>query len=142
MKPPSIIMLTPSGRFSIGNRICLNISDFHPETWTSNMGIRGIIISLISFMCEETITTGAVQASSFIRKKMAKESWGYNLKDKHFCELFPEYIEECKSKSEIVETESNTIDKLTMFYINHQKIITLIFPIIILIISSLIMNYK
>lgn len=26
MKPPSIIMLTPSGRFVVGQRICLNIS--------------------------------------------------------------------------------------------------------------------
>ncbi|ORZ35162.1 ubiquitin-conjugating enzyme/RWD-like protein [Catenaria anguillulae PL171] len=32
-KPPSIRMLTPSGRFKPGERICLSYSDYHPETW-------------------------------------------------------------------------------------------------------------
>lgn len=32
-KPPSIRMLTPSGRFEPNQRICLSMSDFHPETW-------------------------------------------------------------------------------------------------------------
>jgi ubiquitin-conjugating enzyme E2 J2 len=32
-KPPSIRMLTPSGRFKPGERICLSISDFHPDTY-------------------------------------------------------------------------------------------------------------
>jgi len=30
MKPPSVIMLTPNGRFKTNERICLSISDFHP----------------------------------------------------------------------------------------------------------------
>ena len=32
-KPPGILMLTPSGRFETGTRLCLSMSDFHPETW-------------------------------------------------------------------------------------------------------------
>lgn len=32
-KPPSILMLTPSGRFAIQQKLCLSISDFHPESW-------------------------------------------------------------------------------------------------------------
>lgn len=32
-KPPGIMMLTPNGRFKTGTRICLSMSDFHPETW-------------------------------------------------------------------------------------------------------------
>lgn len=31
MKPPSVIMFTPSGRFEPNQRICLTISDWHPE---------------------------------------------------------------------------------------------------------------
>ncbi|RYG54643.1 hypothetical protein EON66_06865 [archaeon] len=31
LKPPSVMMYTPSGRFSPGSRICLSMSDFHPE---------------------------------------------------------------------------------------------------------------
>ena len=32
-KPPSIYMITPSGRFQTNTRLCLSISDFHPDTW-------------------------------------------------------------------------------------------------------------
>ena len=32
-KPPSILMITKSGRFQINTRLCLSMSDFHPETW-------------------------------------------------------------------------------------------------------------
>ena len=31
--PPSILMLTPNGRFSTNTRLCLSMSDYHPETW-------------------------------------------------------------------------------------------------------------
>jgi ubiquitin-conjugating enzyme E2 J2 len=33
LKPPSVMMLTPSGRFQPNRRLCLSMSDFHPETW-------------------------------------------------------------------------------------------------------------
>ena len=32
-KPPSILMITPNGRFKTNTRLCLSMSDFHPETW-------------------------------------------------------------------------------------------------------------
>ena len=31
LKPPSVMMLTPSGRFQPNRRLCLSMSDFHPE---------------------------------------------------------------------------------------------------------------
>lgn len=33
LKPPSIILLTPNGRFQVGTKICLTISAHHPEFW-------------------------------------------------------------------------------------------------------------
>jgi len=32
-KAPGIMMLTPNGRFTTGSRLCLSMSDFHPESW-------------------------------------------------------------------------------------------------------------
>ncbi|KAJ1636639.1 ubiquitin-conjugating enzyme/RWD-like protein, partial [Pavlovales sp. CCMP2436] len=32
-KPPAVMLLTPNGRFEVRKRICLSISDFHPEQW-------------------------------------------------------------------------------------------------------------
>jgi ubiquitin-protein ligase len=31
LKPPSVLMLTPNGRFQPNRRLCLSMSDFHPE---------------------------------------------------------------------------------------------------------------
>ena len=31
LKPPSVMMLTPNGRFQPNRRLCLSMSDFHPE---------------------------------------------------------------------------------------------------------------
>ena len=31
LKPPSVMMNTPNGRFSPNRRLCLSMSDFHPE---------------------------------------------------------------------------------------------------------------
>lgn len=38
-KPPSIYMLTPNGRFETDRRLCLSISDFHPETWVPTWSV-------------------------------------------------------------------------------------------------------
>eukprot|EP00958_Prasinococcus_capsulatus_P003114 scaffold276_cov548-Prasinococcus_capsulatus_cf.AAC.7 len=32
-KPPSFVFTTPNGRFEVGTKICLSISDHHPEQW-------------------------------------------------------------------------------------------------------------
>lgn len=32
-KPPSITMITPNGRFATNTRLCLSMTDYHPETW-------------------------------------------------------------------------------------------------------------
>jgi ubiquitin-protein ligase len=42
-KPPSIRMLTPSGRFEPNQRICLSMSDFHPETWNCMWSVSSIL---------------------------------------------------------------------------------------------------
>ncbi|KAA0160185.1 hypothetical protein FNF31_04495 [Cafeteria roenbergensis] len=64
MSPPAVIMLTPSGRFKPGERLCLSISDFHPESWQPAWGVEKVILGLQSFMVTDDVTYGAVQASS------------------------------------------------------------------------------
>ena len=33
LKPPGIQMITPNGRFKSKTRICMSMSDYHPESW-------------------------------------------------------------------------------------------------------------
>jgi len=77
-KPPSIMLLTPNGRWEVNKKICLSISAYHPEQWQPAWGIRTILEALISFM--ETPGDGAVGALDFSpeeRRRLAKESLNY-----------------------------------------------------------------
>ena len=60
-KPPATMMITPSGRFETDRRLCLSISDFHPESWVPTWSISTILTGVLSFMVEDELTTGAVQ---------------------------------------------------------------------------------
>ncbi len=44
--PPSIMLLTPNGRFETNKKICLSMSNFHPELWQPAWGIRTMIEAL------------------------------------------------------------------------------------------------
>lgn len=49
-KPPSIYMITPNGRFKTNTRLCLSISDYHPDTWNPAWSVSTILTGLLSFM--------------------------------------------------------------------------------------------
>jgi ubiquitin-conjugating enzyme E2 J1 len=49
-KPPSFMLLTPSGRFEIQKKICLSISNYHPEHWQPSWSVRTALVALIAFM--------------------------------------------------------------------------------------------
>ena len=57
-KPPSLLMCTPNGRFKVHTRLCLSMSDFHPETWNPMWSVSTILMGLYSFMLEDTPTLG------------------------------------------------------------------------------------
>ena len=52
LRPPSFIMLTPSGRFETGVKICLSISAFHEADglWSPSWSVRTALVALIPFM--------------------------------------------------------------------------------------------
>lgn len=71
MKPPSILMFTPSGRFEVNKPICTSFSNYHPETWNPLWGVESIVIGLISFMLSEEFSAGSLKANSSARKTFA-----------------------------------------------------------------------
>ncbi|TRY59190.1 hypothetical protein DNTS_032433 [Danionella cerebrum] len=75
MKPPSILLLTPNGRFEVGKKICLSISGHHPETWQPSWSIRTALIAIIGFM--PTKGEGAIGSLDYTpeeRRALAKKS--------------------------------------------------------------------
>ncbi|KAK1123508.1 Ubiquitin-conjugating enzyme E2 J2 [Melipona quadrifasciata] len=99
-QPPSIYMTTPNGRFKVNTRLCLSISDFHPDTWNPAWSVSTILTGLLSFMIENSPTMGSINTSDYEKKQFAAQSLEYNLKDKMFCELFPETVETIKAELE------------------------------------------
>ena len=74
-KPPSIALLNASGRFAVGEKICLSVSAHHPEHWQPAWGIRTIITALIAFF--PTAAEGALAGLDYTnaeRKQLAMQS--------------------------------------------------------------------
>ncbi|KAK9869881.1 hypothetical protein WA026_003602 [Henosepilachna vigintioctopunctata] len=95
-KPPAIYMLTPNGRFKTNKKLCLSISDFHPDTWNPAWSVSTILTGLLSFMNEKCPTLGSVETTDHDKRQFAYNSLEYNLKNKDFCDLFPDIAAEIR----------------------------------------------
>ena len=98
LKPPAIYMITPSGRFLVGTKLCLSMSDFHPETWNPAWRVETILVGLVSFMLDPTdpSTAGGCFESRSTRQRLALSSFDFNRNDKIFSKLFPELTDTSK----------------------------------------------
>ncbi|GIY48963.1 ubiquitin-conjugating enzyme E2 J1 [Caerostris darwini] len=114
MKPPSIMMLTPNGRFEINKKICLSISGYHPETWQPSWSIRTAILAIIGFL--PTHGNGAIGSLDYTpeeRKQLALKSQNWkcsecgSIKD---CLKNPETDspKKCNDQNEDILTESKS----------------------------------
>jgi ubiquitin-conjugating enzyme E2 J2 len=88
MAPPAIRVFTPSGRFEPGVRLCLSMSDYHPESWNPSWSVETILVGLQSFMYEESNAIGSISASLDERKILASLSKCFNRQNPIFCSLF------------------------------------------------------
>jgi len=93
LSPPSIYMHTPSGRFKPDTKLCLSISDFHPETWSPTWSVSSIMIGLLSFMLDNDITYGSISTSYDEKRKLSRESLEFNKTNTTFREMFPFLVE-------------------------------------------------
>uniref|UniRef100_A0A1A9WNS6 Ubiquitin-conjugating enzyme E2 J2 n=1 Tax=Glossina brevipalpis TaxID=37001 RepID=A0A1A9WNS6_9MUSC len=113
-KPPSIYMLTPNGRFKTNTRLCLSISDFHPDTWNPTWCVGTILTGLLSFMLETTATLGSIETTTYEKQQLAKKSLAFNLKNPQFVELFPEICDEINKRLQNEkEQKMKALNKLT-----------------------------
>lgn len=62
--------------------------------------ISTILTGLYSFMVEKTPTTGSIETSDAAKRKFAKESLDWNVREKMFRTLFPEYVEIWEKREE------------------------------------------
>jgi len=92
-------MLTPSGRFKQNTKLCLSMSDFHPESWNPLWSVGSVLTGLLSFMLGNEDTVGSIKSSESVKMELAKKSMSWNQNDKLFRELFPEFVENYRLNS-------------------------------------------
>lgn len=113
LKPPSVMMCTPSGRFQTNRRLCLSMSDFHPESWNPMWSISTILRGLYSFMIESNPTLGSIETSAATKKKYAAASLEYNVKnDPTFCRLFPDYVDRFENELRLRELSGVSVSNV------------------------------
>jgi len=88
MAPPAFRVFTPNGRFEPGVRLCLSMSDYHPESWNPGWSVETMLVGLQSFMNEESDAIGSIRASAEERRRLAQASRAFNAQNALFCELF------------------------------------------------------
>jgi len=94
-KPPSISIITPNGRFACNTRLCLSMSDYHPDTWNPAWSVATILTGLLSFMTGDESTTGSINTSPNVKRRLAKDSKAWNIKEnQRFIKQFPDLVKE------------------------------------------------
>jgi len=101
LAPPSIMLLTPNGRWEVGKKICLSNTNYHPDLWQPAWGIRTMMEALRShFPMPGDGAIGAVDWPSDLRQRLARESldWraqpGGRMNRELLPELSPEELRE------------------------------------------------
>lgn len=91
--PPSIRMFTPNGRFKTRTRLCLSMSDYHPELWNPGWSVSTILTGLLSFMTCDEMTTGSIITSYEEKVAFAKHSMAFNsTQNQEFVKMFPDLM--------------------------------------------------
>ena len=78
-RPPSIMFLTPNGRFDVNMDVCLSMTRYHKEEWQAAWTIRSMLEAIIAFfpVKEDHDAIGALDSSVESRKHFAKLSIKY-----------------------------------------------------------------
>ncbi|KAK2716885.1 hypothetical protein QYM36_007134 [Artemia franciscana] len=122
-KLPVIYMITPNGRFSVNQSICLmSISHEHPSEGWQKWTISSMLMSIFSFMLDYNNTRheGGLWTSEREKKKFAADSLKFNLNDPVVKKLFPDLCKEMK-KIDAARRNNGTSKKLTIRFFGRKN---------------------
>ncbi|KAI0933907.1 hypothetical protein AcV5_005925 [Taiwanofungus camphoratus] len=106
-RPPSIMMLTPNGRFELNTKICISFTNYHEELWQPAWGVRTAIIGLQGFFPlrgTAAVGVGALEYPPTERKRLAALSRDW------VCPRCNQTNLECLPDPRAVEAGSSALD--------------------------------
>lgn len=125
-KPPAIRMITPNGRFQTNTRLCLSMSDYHPDLWNPAWSVSTILNGLLSFMTGTEPTTGSITTTDQTKRKFAAESLHWNAtKSTVFKAQFPELVSENLSRYQQLKQEASAAAQAPKPVVKAQEKINL-----------------
>jgi len=114
MKPPSIKIMTPNGRFEENKPICTSFTNYHPETWQLTWNIEKMLLAMVSFMNDTEASTGVIRTSDSEKRRLAQRSLPWNLRNnKDFIKFFKPYSKQLGVNPDVF-TDLSKIDELEM----------------------------
>lgn len=148
-KPPSLHFITPSGRFKPGEKICLSFTNFHPETWSCNQRIESMLVSLVSFMCTDENTTGAVLTSSWEKRTLARQSLAFNMRNNDFVQLFSPFFNQIGINADGTAkappptiTENESVASTITAVPTQNKLLFIVISAVVVILAYVLSNKK
>lgn len=121
-KPPGIRVFTPNGRFVPNQKICLSMSDFHPESWNPAWSVSTILTALVSFMTGNEPATGCCTTTPIVRQNYAQSSHGFNLNNPVFRREFPYLSKDIdKATNELLARNAKAMEEFNKLVGNPQK---------------------
>ncbi|KAJ3760909.1 UBC-like protein [Lentinula raphanica] len=73
-RPPSLMVLTPNGRFELNTKICISFTNYHEELWQPAWGVRTAILGIQGFFPlrgQAAVGVGSIEYPSAERKRLA-----------------------------------------------------------------------
>ncbi|KAF5376528.1 hypothetical protein D9757_008301 [Collybiopsis confluens] len=96
-RPPSLMLLTPNGRFELNTKICISFTNYHEELWQPAWGVRTAILGIQGFFPlkgQAAVGVGSIEYPSSERKRLAalSRTWACPHCQQSNLELLPDPI--------------------------------------------------
>ncbi|KAF9216654.1 hypothetical protein BGZ59_008687 [Podila verticillata] len=119
--PPSLMFLTPNGRFELNKKVCLSITGYHPEYWQPAWGIRTVLVAVMGFLPTESKgAIGGLDTSVEARKALALRSkaWKCQVCQQNNVDILPDVAPENAVKASL---KAGEIPEFSFGYESDKK---------------------
>ncbi|KAF9653052.1 UBC-like protein [Thelephora ganbajun] len=126
-RPPSILMLTPNGRFELNTKICISFTNYHEESWQPAWGVRTAILGLQGFFPlrgKAALGVGGMDSPISDRKRLAalSRNWVCPRCEKLNLECLPDPTPGSSNPGRVIPDPSETTSEVEMTKVAEDEV--------------------